>query len=215
MSAASPIDTSDMIAVHDALRLVLVTAPEVLERIDPGDDDRVAVVASYFANTLAFLHVHHEGEDELLWPLLLERVDNPAEVARIAGQHRDVDGAIQAAEASLGTWAASPTSANARALSGALIALHDVLAPHLAEEEAVILPLARVTITEQEWGGLAAHGMAHFKGDKLWLILGLIREAMTPEQRANMLEHMPPPAVSFWTTVGEPQFGNFIATVRS
>ena len=174
MSATSPIDTSDMIAVHDALRRVLQTAPEVLER-----------------------------------------VDNTAEVTRIAGQHRDVDGALQTAEARLASWAASPTSANADALAESLTALYDVLAPHLAEEEAVILPLARVTITQEEWGGLATHGMTHFTGDKMWLILGLILESMTDQQRANMVAHMPPPAAEFWTTVGEPQFDNFIATVRS
>ena len=214
MSASSPIDTSDMFAVHDALRRVLTTGPAVLDRVDPGDDDRVAVVASYFANALAFLHVHHEGEDELLWPLLLERVDNPAEVSRIAAQHRDVDGALSAAEAGVAGWAASPTPENTSALADALTHLLNVLSAHLAEEEEIILPLAAVNLSEQEWGALPAHGMAHFSGDKMWLVLGLIREAMNQQQRDAMLEHMPPPAVQFWTTVGEPQFDNFIATVR-
>ena len=50
------------------------------------------------------------------------------------------------------------------------------------------------------------HGMANFHGDKIWLILGLIRVRMTEEQRAAMLEHMPPPALETWTGFGEQAF---------
>ena len=48
--------------------------------------------------------------------------------------------------------------------------------------------------------------MAAFDGDKIWLILGLIRERMNDEQRTAMLEHMPPPAVEMWTSFGEQAF---------
>jgi hypothetical protein len=48
--------------------------------------------------------------------------------------------------------------------------------------------------------------MANYQGDKIWLILGLIRERMTDQQRAAMLEHMPPPAVEMWTGFGEQAF---------
>ena len=50
--------------------------------------------------------------------------------------------------------------------------------------------------------------------NKLWLIIGLIQEAMTDAQRANMLAHMPPPVLDFWTNVGKGQFEAFIADVR-
>ena len=55
--------------------------------------------------------------------------------------------------------------------------------------------------------------MANFHGDKIWLILGLIRERMTDEQRAAMLEHMPPPAVEMWTGFGEQAFQDYSAVV--
>jgi hemerythrin-like domain-containing protein len=215
LSAEQPIDTSDMVAVHEVFRRVLAAAPRTLASVDIGDDDMVAVVASYYANVLAFLHAHHQGEDELLWPKLLERVPDPALVTRIAAQHRDVDAVVGTAESRLGDWAAGPTAGTAKSLADALFSLGVVLSGHLDEEEREILPLAAEHITAEEWGELPGHSMRTFSGDKLWLVIGLIQETMTPGQRATMLAAMPPPAVDFWTNVGRPQFDAFIATVRS
>ena len=51
------------------------------------------------------------------------------------------------------------------------------------------------------------------------MILGLIRQRMTDEQRTAMLEHMPPPAIEMWTNFGEQAFnelsGQVIVEVRS
>ena len=55
--------------------------------------------------------------------------------------------------------------------------------------------------------------MANFHGDKIWLILGLIRERMTEEQTAAMLAHMPPPALDMWTGFGEQAFKDYSSEV--
>src|SRR5262249_7831808 len=85
-------------------------------------------------------------------------------------------------------------------------ALRAQLVVHLDREEAEALPLCAVYLSPEEWGALPGHGMANFHGDKIWLILGLIRQRMTEAQRADMLEHMPPPAVEMWTGFGEQAF---------
>ncbi len=84
---------------------------------------------------------------------------------------------------------------------------------HLDEEETNVLPLAADNLSMEEWGALPGHGMANFHGDKIWLILGLIRERMNDEQRAAMLEHMPPPAVDMWTGFGEQAFKDYSSVV--
>ena len=61
-----------------------------------------------------------------------------------------------------------------------LRALDDGLIPHLDREEAEILPLAGEHLTVEEWGMLPGHSMGNFSGDKIWLIIGLIRENFTP-----------------------------------
>ena len=55
--------------------------------------------------------------------------------------------------------------------------------------------------------------LAGYQGDKVWLILGLIRQRMTQGQRGAMLAHMPPPARDMWTSFGEHAFNDYSAQV--
>ena len=64
-------------------------------------------------------------------------------------------------------------------------------------------------------GELPGHGMKTFTGDKLWLIIGLIREQMTPSQVAAMDAHMPPPVAQFWATSGQTLYTDFVADLRT
>ena len=208
-------DTSDMLAVHRVFRESLGVAPQLIGSVPGEDSERVAAVAGYYADILAFLHVHHEGEDELLWPKLVARCpDDAATISRIAGQHDGVLSALQTAETHLDAWRAEPTIDNAATLAAALITLAVGLGAHLDEEERVILPIAADHLTVEEWGELPAHGMRNFRGERIWLVMGLIREQMTDAQRAAMDTHMPPPVREFWVGVGEAQFMRFINDIR-
>jgi hypothetical protein len=61
---------------------------------------------------------------------------------------------------------------------------------------------------------LPGHAMGHFGGDKIWLIIGLIRENFSEAQRQMMLEKMPPPARQMWESMGQADFTDLIAQVR-
>lgn len=208
-------DTSDMIQLHRVFREALEAAPHLVGRAPDGDAQRSETVGSYYANVLDLLHGHHEGEDLLLTPRLLERVPEHAEtVTCIGGQHQVVLGAVEAAEAAVGAWRTEPSASNRAAAVGALAALSAALTPHLDEEERDILPIAARCINVAEWGELPAHGMQTFRGDKLFLIIGLVQEQMTVEQRAIMEAHMPPPLLEFWNTAGRAQFDAYVADLR-
>ncbi|HXQ44498.1 MAG TPA: hemerythrin domain-containing protein [Acidimicrobiales bacterium] len=206
-------DTSDMVAVHQVLRSSLASAPTLVSSTQ-GDDVRRALIADYYANLLAFLEVHHDGEETLIFPLLMERApDARALVTRMATQHAAVLGRLSESKATLTTWSEAGDEA-ADSATGMLVALADALRTHLDEEEAEILPLAGEHLSMEEWGALPGHAMANFGGDKVWLILGLIRENFTQDQRDAMLERMPPPARAMWETMGESAFKTMISEVR-
>jgi hypothetical protein len=209
-------DTSDMAAVHRVYRQALDLAPRLVGGAE-GDAGRAEVVGSYYYNVLRFLEVHHQGEDHLVTPLLVERCA-PADVEtvqRVAAQHKPVEAPIDGAHAALQAWRQDPDAASTKQLVSDLGALQDVLIPHLDEEEETVVPLAAAHMSAEEWGALPGHGLGNFQGDNIWLILGLIREQMNDTQRQLMLEHMPPPVADAWRNTGEAEFTAFITEVRS
>jgi hemerythrin-like domain-containing protein len=210
-------DTTDMIGVHQVFRDAFGLAVAYIGSADSNDAERVELVATFYDNVLAFLRVHHAGEDELLTPRLVARgtPDEVAEVERVAAQHHDVHDAIEQAQRTLDAWRAAPDLESATAASIALAALGAALTTHLDDEQETVLPIAARYITMPEWGELPAHGMQHFDGDKIWLIMGLIQEQMTPEQIAMMEMHMPPPVAEFWTQQGRPMCMEFVTELRS
>ena len=213
--APSLIDTSDMIQLHQVFRDAFGAAAPLVGSVATGDLARAEVVGTFYANVLELLKAHHEGEDELVWPKLLDRAPEHAEtVRRVAGQHDGVTVSLGNAKSLLAGWCAEPGVESGAQLAVALATLGADLAQHLDEEERVILPLAAVHLTAAEWAELPAHGMQRFAGDKPWLVLGLIQEQMRPEQVEAMESHMPPPVADFWTTAGRPQFRDFVAELR-
>ena len=208
-------NTMDMVSVHQVFRDAFGCAPQLVGSVCGDRRDRVETVGSYYANVLAFLQVHHEGEDELLWPKLIERAPQQAEmVTRVAGQHDGVTADLALARQRLEEWLAEPDIDRGGALAAALATLGVTLGAHLDEEERRILPLAADHLTVEEWGELPAHGMRTFAGDKIWLIMGLIQEQMPAPAIAAMEAKMPPAVLEFWTTAGRPQFQEFVRALR-
>jgi hypothetical protein len=206
-------DTTDMFAVHGVFRDTLGAAPTLVGDIAPGDAERVALIANYYENILSFLEAHHDGEEQLVFPLLRERcAGDDALIDHMDAQHHEALALLQEARAALTAWPGGDAAAQ-RATQERLDELGSHLLEHLSEEEQKVLPLAAAHLSPEEWGALPGHGLANFHGDKIWLILGLIRERMTEEQRAAMLAHMPPPAVDMWTGFGEQAFKDYATVV--
>lgn len=208
-------DTGDMVGLHRVFREALAAAPPLVAGAAPDDEERVELVGTYYDNVLRLLDGHHAGEDELVTPRLLARCPEEADtIARIAAQHGEVHAAIERAHACIAAWRADPAEQNAAALVAALGALDRALTPHLDEEEETVLPIAARCMDAAEWGELPAHGMRTFSGDKVWLIRGLIREQMTPQQRTAMDAHTPPPVAAMWAESGEASYDAFVARLR-
>jgi hemerythrin-like domain-containing protein len=212
-SAARP-DTTDMYAVHGVFRDTLAAAPALVGGIAAGDAERVELIANYYENILSFLEAHHEGEELLVFPLLRERCDGAgALIDEMAEQHHEAMELLEQTKAALAAWPGGDAEAQ-RAAQERLDELCSQLNEHLVEEEQKVLPLASEHLSMEEWGAMPEHGMANFDGDKIWLILGLIRERMTAQQRAGMMAHMPPPALEMWTGFGEQAFKDYASVVE-
>jgi hypothetical protein len=204
---------SGMAAVHRIYLSSLDAADAYIESAR-GDGTRRALIASFYENVLASLANHHNGEDELYFPLLIERAPEQADVVHASlEQHQQVVALLEAAQAATATWEVAG-DAGGRELLRVLGSLNEALSAHCVQEEETIVPLAAVHLSPDEWNRLPAHSAANFKGDKYWLIVGLRLECSSPDERASVLDHMAPQTRKWWETEGKPSFEDMMAEVR-
>jgi iron-sulfur cluster repair protein YtfE (RIC family) len=166
---------------------------------------------------LYFLESHHDGEEAIVFPRLRERCpDDGALLDSLEEEHKQALKLLADARGALAEWPGADgdtAAATQTAVAESLEALRAQLVEHLDEEETRALPLCAEHILAEEWGQLPGHALAGYQGDKVWLILGLIRQRMTQEQRDAMLEHMPPPPRDMWINFGEDAFNELSAQV--
>jgi hemerythrin HHE cation binding domain-containing protein len=208
-------DATAMTRFHRIFREALDAAPRFVGTAPAADDGRADLVGSYYANVLKLLHAHHEAEDLTIYPLMMQRLPEHADViSRVNAEHDAVLGTLAAAEQAVATWRADPSSATRDAAVAALEMLHTILLEHLDHEESDVVPLIALCITVAEWGEMSAIAFQHFSGDKVWLALGLIQEQMLAEENATMEANMPPPVHDFWVNSGRGMFEAFVAELR-
>lgn len=208
-------ETGDMRVVHKAL-LAAFDAADALVEVAGSDTTKVATVATFFENVLEFLHVHHGGEDELLYPKLVERcIEHAALLEQIDKEHALLTEPMAAARGAIVAWEEDPTPDTGAVLAASLDIVEGALRPHLRIEEELVLPIASTHLSEEEWGELPVHSMMSFSGDKPWLPFGLILEQLSEEQRTAMLSNLPEPVHQAWEHEWSPAYAGFMSMLRS
>lgn len=173
---AVPLDTRVMGVIHSVYRREFRLAGEVVRGVAEGDTARAAVVGDHLQLIHDHLHHHHSAEDELCWPLLLQRV--PEELAPLVhlmeSQHARVDTLLSEISALLPAWRESAGAGRRDRLAE----LHDELYRHLCEhmdaEEERLLPIVARALTQAEWDAVGEAAKSGTPKRQLMLSLGMI-----------------------------------------
>lgn len=215
MSTPGPgVDTHEMVLIHRVLRRELGRLPRLFHAA-AGDRARSGVIGAHAREMLAFLHTHHTGEDELLFPLLRERAAlDPELMDRMDAQHAQVDDAVTAIDAELPAWTASADAAAGERMAARVDAMMPALIAHLAEEEREILPIASVTLTQGEWDALGKHGMSAIPLTRRLVILGHITEDTDEAERRKFMKVLPAPARVAYKLIGHRLFTRETREIR-
>lgn len=111
VEVSAPIDTHEMVVVHRMFRRESRLLAELVAACEPGDRARCRVLVDHLRDYCLALHLHHSAEDELLWPKLLARLDQEADVVlRMEAAHERISSTLDVVTAAADAWEATPAS---------------------------------------------------------------------------------------------------------
>ena len=216
MSTAQPIDVRDMAIVHRTFRNAYEESARLVRAAPSPSPGRVTFLADHIDFGIAALHHHHEGEDELLYPKLIQRVPEQAPMTeQVEHEHLVIKTALEAASAACATWRQRPSAETGEALAAALDHLNAVVQPHLDDEENKVVPLAAVTFTQQEWDAIGKHGVAWIPRNKRGIAFGMILEPLGDADRAYMMRSLPAPVRMLYPFLIERPWKKYASTLRA
>ncbi|MET9878501.1 hemerythrin domain-containing protein [Actinacidiphila glaucinigra] len=151
-TGSAPADTRMMGIVHGALRRDLERTRTVLTSEPHPQPRQGSAVGRHVVWLMEFLHTHHTGEDEGLWPLVRER--DPATgplLDSLDTDHRRITPAAVTVTDAARRYAETASDEARIRLLAALDSLTAVLVPHLEREVAEAMPVVSATLTQAEW----------------------------------------------------------------
>jgi hypothetical protein len=176
---------------HHGLRRDLRRFARALETVASGDKARVEVLREEWTNYRNTLHGHHEAEDRGLFPnLRAQQASLASTIDALGADHRRIDPLLERGDAA---FSSLPHTEVAVAV---VRELETLLAPHLATEEAELIPFLRDAkafppppseadaVMYAQGFAWAMHGVAPEVLEQVYKMLPEILVAKLPEAQA-------------------------------
>ena len=189
-------DLTVMVAAHDAFRRDLGKLATAASQARTWSPDRQAAVRAGWEIFQRQLHVHHRGEDAVVWPLLRGRLAGSASAVSLLdamqAEHELIDPLLVAVDRAFG-FVGDPAGDFAADAADAVAELATQLSHHLSHEERDALPLIGSTLTAREWQE-AGRQMGRQPGVKVSFVpefFGWLLDGAAPDRRASVLATLP------------------------
>lgn len=178
-------------------------APGLVRSADAGDTVRAAYVGDVLGNFDRALHIHHEGEDLLMYPRLESRAPGCAlHIAQMQEHHRQVAQRVEQIEPVRRRWMQTADTAAGQEAAERYEDLSALLKVHLRREVTEMMPVADRVLSEKEMNAVGQHGIAQF--DKRFLVgyLGMVLATNPLEDRKALFREIPLPVRLAYLVVG-------------
>ncbi|CAG7605852.1 hemerythrin domain-containing protein [Actinacidiphila bryophytorum] len=187
------LDMTMMFAMHDAMRRDLAQVTRIASGVtrsssdDPAHLLRTALGWELFKK---FLLVHHQTEDDVLWPALRKAVAGNDDQLALADALEEEHGVIEPLLAAVDAAGADPDGGHGR-FADIVDELAGQLGAHLTHEEANGLTLIDASLPAEQWQHFAAvHGQRLTPDADTYMPWLLSHHG--PDELARALEKFPP-----------------------
>jgi hemerythrin-like domain-containing protein len=210
-------DSRDMVVIHDMFRREFRAIPALVSDVGGGDRARVAIVADHVEWMVTFLHSHHEGEDLLVWPRLVERCPTETEplIFTMEAQHHALAEALDVLAGKAADWRRTSAVRERDALAGAARDLLVQIAEHLDLEERKVLSLIDRYLSEKEWKQVGGSGLKKMSFGQLTVAFGMILDHARPEQVRIMRDTIPRGPWVIFSFLGPRAYVRYAARLRT
>ena len=142
--------------VHDAMLRDVQRLADLAERIAAGatdiSRDRAHAIRDYLRLLFTVIGHHHEGEDEIVWPVIADRVADATAMTQLSVDHQQLDPLFDAVLIASERLTVEPTSRLAAdELAGWMRRLATGLDAHVALEERIVFPVLRDQLPVAEY----------------------------------------------------------------
>jgi hypothetical protein len=188
MTANFKLDMTMMYAYHDALRRDLDSVAQMTARSEGWD---------LFER---FLHVHHDAEDDALWPVLRQELVGRSEdvtlLDEMKAEHAALRPLLETIDDALDSGESAP---EARADLAAR------LREHLTHEEEAALPVIDSTLTDEQWIQFGEASVARIGAD-MPTLLPWVLDGADAERTKAVLGVLPEPVQQTYRNEWQPAY---------
>ncbi|WP_228373661.1 hemerythrin domain-containing protein [Demequina soli] len=206
--------TAGMRRVHRVFLWAYDEAPGLVRSAAPGDTERSTYVGAVLANIDKVLHVHHESEDQLMYPQLRERAPACAlHVDQMLAQHAEVKVMLDDLAPIRDRWTATADQEAGEDLARRYETLSATLKAHLRREVTEVMPAVDRVLTVEEFDKLSEHGFDEFEKKVVIAYLGMILAVNPIEDQREFLKEVPAFARLAYRLVGKRMYRKQYATL--
>lgn len=178
--------------IHKAVRRDLEGFAAALKVFPAGDKERALAIAGRFEWFNTLLTHHHEGEEEILWPVLRGTPEDTSEVGELTDEHERIVSTLAAARESMARFGASASADDAQAALLAVGELKAAATEHFTHEEGEIVELCSHADPEALGAALKKMGRSVPMRESLWF-LQWVSDGTTAQETAFLRTLIPTP----------------------
>lgn len=216
-----PCDLMPMYLMHHAFRRDLRLFGAAVAATPVGDRRTWRALHGRWRRFARVLHHHHAGEDEVLWPLLLTRVDavddraGRAALQAMEDEHTEIDPLLAGCAAGFARLAAEPDEDARAALAVRVAATTERLGHHLGHEESDAMTLLQAHLTPTEWDGLHPAFAKHYSIRDTVFAVTWVLDGLPEDQRQTVLRFFGVTLTLIWQVLRCPHRWRERRTFRS
>lgn len=178
--------------IHKAVRRDLDGFTAALTDFPDGAHERATAIAARFGWFDTLLTHHHEGEEEILWPVLRGEPEDTREVGELTDEHELIVATLATAREAMKRFGVSASAEDASAAKLAIGELKRAATEHFAHEEGEIVELCAHADPAALGAALKKMGRSVPMREGLWF-LQWVADGTTSQEAALLRTLIPTP----------------------